>query len=213
MSPPYKKPPVTLLDALTLFSVVLILAAIPSTSVALVVMRSANAGLTNGLAVSAGIVCGDLVFIFLAMLGLSAVAEGSAFLLIKYLGGAYLIYFGFTLLSRRSQAVVPAIRTNLMSDLISDFMLGLLLTLGDIKAIFFYLALLPLFLDMSNLTPGDVVLVAIISSLAVGSAKVTYAFSASKLIQSPAGSRYAHGARQVAGGLMVVAGVYLIIRE
>ncbi|WP_456449272.1 LysE family transporter [Thiolapillus sp.] len=52
-----------------------VLAGIPSTSVSLVVTRSATLGIRNGMAVSAGIVLGDLAFIALAISGLSVVAE------------------------------------------------------------------------------------------------------------------------------------------
>ena len=50
------------------------LAAIPSTSVALVLTRSATLGLANGIAVATGIVIGDLIFVLLALLGLYFVA-------------------------------------------------------------------------------------------------------------------------------------------
>ena len=57
-----------LLDSISLFLIMIALAAVPSTSVALVVTRSATLGISNGVAVSLGIVLGDLVFIFLAIL-------------------------------------------------------------------------------------------------------------------------------------------------
>jgi threonine/homoserine/homoserine lactone efflux protein len=44
-------------------------------------------------------VVGDFVFILLAVYGLSAIAEtmGNQFVLVKYLGGAYLIWLGVSL--------------------------------------------------------------------------------------------------------------------
>ena len=55
-----------LFDTLTLFVIMITLAAIPSTSVALVVVRSATMNLANGIAASIGIVLGDLFFVVLA---------------------------------------------------------------------------------------------------------------------------------------------------
>lgn len=83
----------TWLGAVTLFLIMLTLAALPSASVALVVTRSATAGFANGVAVALGIVVGDLLFVALAILGLSLLAEtmGAFFAILKYLGGAYLI--------------------------------------------------------------------------------------------------------------------------
>jgi threonine/homoserine/homoserine lactone efflux protein len=77
----------SILDSISLFLIMATLAVIPSTSVALVVTRSATLGISNGVAVALGIVLGDLVFIFLAILGLSAVAEatGAFFVVIKYI--------------------------------------------------------------------------------------------------------------------------------
>lgn len=65
----------SIIESLTLLGIMVALAAMPSASVALVVTRSATLGVANGLAVSAGIVLGDLVFITFAIFGLSVVAE------------------------------------------------------------------------------------------------------------------------------------------
>ena len=70
---------------------------------ALVVARSSTAGFANGSAVAAGIVVGDLVFVCLAVSGMTALAEvmGSSFLVLRYLAGAYLIWFGIGLMRSR----------------------------------------------------------------------------------------------------------------
>ena len=76
----------SIIETISLFGIMAALAAMPSTSVALVVTRSATLGVGNGIAVAMGIVLGDLVFIMLAILGLSVVAEamGNLFVVIKY---------------------------------------------------------------------------------------------------------------------------------
>ncbi len=80
-----------IIDLISLFIIMAALAIIPSTSVALVVTRSATAGFANGVAVVTGIVLGDLVFVMLAIFGLSVIAENMAdvFIIIKYIGGAH----------------------------------------------------------------------------------------------------------------------------
>lgn len=69
-----------------LFAAMLTLAIIPTTSVALVVARSSSAGFLNGVAVTAGIIIGDLIFVLLAVLGMAALADvvGSFFLILRY---------------------------------------------------------------------------------------------------------------------------------
>jgi len=65
----------TAYDLLGLFLVMSALAAIPSASVALVVVRSATVNVRNGIATAVGVVAGDLIFIAMAMMGLVALSE------------------------------------------------------------------------------------------------------------------------------------------
>jgi len=62
-------------EAISLFVIMITLAVIPSSSVLLVVTRSLAHGIPNGISVSIGIVLGDIIFILLAILGLSVIAE------------------------------------------------------------------------------------------------------------------------------------------
>ena len=95
-------------EVISLFIIMVTLAVIPSTSVALVVTRSVTHGISNGVAASLGIVLGDLSFILLVILGLSVVAEtmGWLFLIIKYIGASYLIWLGYTLLTSKSKTTI-----------------------------------------------------------------------------------------------------------
>ena len=60
---------------LLLIPVMMVLAALPSTSVALVVVRSARLGVAHGLWVAAGIVMADLLFAALALWGIGIYFE------------------------------------------------------------------------------------------------------------------------------------------
>lgn len=50
----------SIIEIITLFGMMIALAALPSASVALVVTRSATFGVASGVAVTAGIILGDL---------------------------------------------------------------------------------------------------------------------------------------------------------
>ncbi|MEQ8937458.1 MAG: LysE family translocator, partial [Gammaproteobacteria bacterium] len=173
----------TIIETITLFAIMLALAAIPSASVALVVTRSATLGVTNGIAVSAGIVLGDLVFILLALAGLSVMAQamGSLFMIIKYLGAAYLLWLGYTLLTAKSTIEIPAQNPTGKRNLLASFLAGFMLTLGDIKAIVFYVSLFPVFIDLSSLQIADILIIVAVTVVSVGSVKLIYAFSALKV--------------------------------
>lgn len=204
----------TIIETITLFTIMLALAAIPSASVALVVTRSATLGVTNGIAVSAGIVLGDLVFILLALAGLSVMAQamGSLFMIIKYLGAAYLLWLGYTLLTAKSTIEIPAQNSTGKRSLLASFLAGFMLTLGDIKAIVFYVSLFPVFIDLSSLQIADILIIVAVMVVSVGSVKLIYAFSALKVASLARRYKLDNAARKTAGGLMVGTGSYLIIK-
>ena len=202
----------TLLEAMSLFGIMLVLAAFPSASVALVVSRSATAGLAHGFAVSAGIVLGDLVFVLLAIVGLAAVAEamGSVFVVIRYLGGCYLIWLGYSLF-RANGGVSRLADDKTSANLFTSFIAGLLLTLGDIKAILFYASLLPFYLDLSTLHPGEILTVVLITIIAVGGVKVVYALLAMKIASVANNHRCLGPVSKAGGAALIGTGSYVIL--
>jgi len=203
----------SLFEVLALFAAMATLALVPSASVALVVARSSSAGFSNGSAVAAGIVAGDLVFVFLAFLGMAALAEvvGSFFLIIRYLAGAYLIWFGISLMrSDVSLSMKDSARSAL--KLSASFFSGLLLTLGDIKAIFFYASLFPAFVDLAAVNALDMAIIAVITVVAVGGVKLGYAYLAGFAASFAINRRAERAVRVTAGSLMVGAGSYLIAK-
>jgi len=203
-----------LVEAFALFGVMLLLAAMPSTSVMLVVARSATAGVANGLAAVLGIVLGDLVYVALALLGLAAVAEllGSLFMLVRYMGALYLLWLGFRLLrsGKDSRSAPHASATS--GGLLASLLTGFFLTLGDVKAILFYASLFPLFIDASRLSGADIGIILAITCLSVGGVKGCYVFAANCIASMSANTRLQGITRKLAGGLMLGAGGYLLFK-
>lgn len=89
----------------TLFGAMAVLAAIPSVSVLAVSSRAATFGFMHGVFTTVGIVSGDIIFILIAIGGLSLVAAklGLLFILIKYVGAGYLIFLGISLCRAKPQ--------------------------------------------------------------------------------------------------------------
>lgn len=202
-------------ESITLFGIMVVLAAIPSTSVALVVARSALLGVSNGLAVAVGIVLADLILVSLAILGLSIVTSmmGNLFMILKIMGGLYLLWFGFSLLSRKGKFKKGIYETSSKQSLVASFMAGFFLTFGDIKAIFFYASLLPIFVDLSAIQESEIVVIGLITIFSVGSVKVAYAIFAHKAATYAAIVNSDAIPRKAAGGLMMSAGGYLIFKN
>lgn len=76
-----------------------ILAITPGPGVFAVLSAALGRGLPTALALTAGIICGDMIFLLLAMAGLTVLAEsmGELFLLVRLGGAAYLIWLGIGL--------------------------------------------------------------------------------------------------------------------
>ncbi len=203
----------SLVAILTLFTIMTVLAALPSCSVALVVTRSATLGVRNGAAAAAGIVMGDLTFVTLAVLGMSALAEtmGAFFSIVRYLGAAYLIGLGFSLIRARASTVVP-VKNLGRATMLTSFASGLLLTIGDVKAILFYASLFPTVVNMASLTALDIVVIFGVTALAVGSVKLIYALAARSIISKLHNRRTQRHAKTLAGSLMIGTGSYIILK-
>lgn len=201
-------------EAISLFLIMLALALIPGSSVVLVVTRSVTHGVSNGISVSLGIVLGDLIFILFAILGLSVIAEtmGWLFLTIKYIGAIYLIWLGYNLLGSKSTTTISIGKTNQKGSLAASFLAGLFLTLGDIKAIFFYVSLFPVFVNPEALGLADLAIIMIVTTVAVGGVKIFYALFANRVASMSRGYKLESKVKKAAAGFMVGTGCYLIVK-
>lgn len=202
----------TLTIAMTLAAVMAALAAIPSSSVALVVMRSASLGLRSGIAAALGIALGDLVFVALAVAGMTVLSEvmGSLFGALRYIGAAYLVWCGIGLI--RSGSSAASRMPHRWGGLGTSFATGLLLTFGDVKAILFYAALFPTLVDIPSLDMRDLVIIGAITLATVGGVKIAYAMAARAIAQRVATLPLAAPARIASGSLMIGIGGYLFVK-
>ncbi|AFZ35301.1 Lysine exporter protein (LYSE/YGGA) [Stanieria cyanosphaera PCC 7437] len=201
----------TFSSIVALFGAMIVLASIPSVSVLAVSTRSATSGFIHGVFTTIGIVLGDIFFIIIAIWGLSFLAEtmGSLFVFIKYLGGIYLIFLGIRLC--RSKVKDFQTQEVVKSSLMSSFLTGLLITLGDQKATLFYLGFFPAFLDLSQVSYFDTGIIIGITIVAVGGVKLGYAFMAdrARLLIS---SKTRKIMNLVAGSVMIAVGLFLITK-
>lgn len=195
-----------------LFGTMLVLALTPGVSVMTVSARSAAYGFPHGVSASLGIVIGDIIFIVIVLYGLSFLADslGGQFALIRYLGGMYLIALGIALW--RSRPPVAGRDAGTGSSLLSSFLAGLLVTLGDQKAILFYLGLFPAFVNLKAVTMTDAAIIIAITFVAVGGAKLAYAYAADRaglLIGRP---RIYKVVNCFAGVVLIGIGMLLLLR-
>lgn len=201
----------TFSSILALLGVMIVLAAVPGASVMAVVSRSLASGFSHGLVTVAGIVVADLVFILIAVIGLTVIAEamGDLFVLVKYMAAAYLIWFGVGLW--RSKSETEQIEGIKEPSWWSNFLCGLFITLGDQKAIIFYLGLFPAFVDLSSVSMAEIGIIMLVATLAVGGVKLIYAYLADRARLIFNNSRAKKAINITAGSLMMVTGIYLVV--
>lgn len=141
-------------SALLIFAGALLVAAgSPGPSVAALVARVITHGWRDVLPFAAAMWLGEALWLTLAVYGLAALAETlhGAFLVVKYLGIAYLLYLAWRMW--RAPAAIrpesPAPRSGSGGRM---FLAGLAVTLGNPKIMVFYLALLPTIIDLAGIT-------------------------------------------------------------
>ena len=195
----------------TLFISMIVLAAIPGPGVFVVVARTLSAGFKGGLMCSAGIVCGDYIFIVLALAGVSVLAESyyELFLALRYVGAGYLIYLGLSLVfvSRTSEKkdVYPSKSANFLS--------GLLTTLSNPKAILFYLSFFPAFVSPTALSLIDLLSIYAVATISVGGVMIIYVCLCYKGKSYAKNSKVAKGIKYTSGLTLVGSGVLVATRS
>jgi threonine/homoserine/homoserine lactone efflux protein len=137
--------------------------AIPGPGITALVARALGSGFMASFWMSIGIVLGDLTYLIAVLLGLAVLAQtfGTAFLIIKWLGVAYLTWLAWKLwtagiightLEAAQKQESPA----------ASILAGWTLTLGNPKTMIFYLAITPTIIDLQTVTLlDDAILVAI----------------------------------------------------
>lgn len=102
---------------------------------------------------------GDLSFVSLAIFGMAALADalGDLFLGIRLLAGGYLIWQGVQLI--RQSSIAKQAASHRARNFACSFFAGLTLTPADIKALFFYASLSPLFVDLVCIDSLDIALI------------------------------------------------------
>ncbi|NQZ89572.1 MAG: LysE family translocator [Colwellia sp.] len=189
-----------------------VLAIVPGPAVFAIIARSFSSGKLQAFYMTVGIVLGDYIFIVLALFGLSALAElmGSAFFIIKYLSAIYLIWLGVKLLRTSTDSI--DIEASKNSSLIANFLTGLFITLGNPKAIIFYIGFFPAFINVSEVTFYDTGLIMLAATLAFGSVNMCYSFLAVKARDTFKSPKASTVINKTAGTIMVSTGILVAVK-
>ncbi len=178
-----------------------------------VVARGLGSGFSHAFSMSLGMVLGDLVFLLMAIFGLNAIAHmmGDIFIIVKYIGGLYLIYLGIKIF--KSKPSQKAIKSSKSISLSRDFISGFLICISNPKVILFYLGFLPTFVNLETLTSGDIVLVSSLVIIILTVVLGGYSFFAARAREAIKKPRTQTIMNRFAGSIMVGAGTALIMKQ
>ena len=183
----------------------------PGPAVLFVVSTALARGPRAGLGGALGIVACNTFYFLLSALGVAAVilASNRLFTALKWLGAAYLVWLGLRMLFAR--ASLPARSEQPQSGAaLSALVRGFAVQASNPKALAFFVALLPQFIDAHASVPEQVAILAITSVAIEYVVQAGYVWVATRASAWGALGSTAWLSR-VAGGLLVAAGARLAI--
>lgn len=200
-----------LLPSLAFFAAATLLAITPGPGIAYVVARTAAGGRTEGLASCAGTGLGGMIHVAAAALGLSVLLAQSAtaFSVVKYIGAAYLVYLGLSLLLSKS---VPSNAPANPTGVQRAFFEGILVEGLNVKTALFFLAFLPQFLVGGNSVALQLVVMGTVCVALNTLVDVVAVLAASRLLRSESSNRQRVGLLNKASGVTLVGlGLYVAV--
>jgi len=190
----------------------LVLCLTPGPAVLLVLATALRRGPGASAASTLGILAANTIYFALSATGLGAVLLASyrIFFLVKWAGAAYLIYLGVrALVSKADTLDKTEAAAGAGRSFQRLFMDGLLLQLSNPKAIVFFAALLPQFIDPKGDLLLQVAVFGITSVVIESVVLLCYGLAAGRAIAAARQPRYARWTNRVSGILLIGAGTGL----
>ncbi|MCL7999593.1 LysE family translocator [Brucella sp. 21LCYQ03] len=203
------------LTSLVVFAGILVVAAgTPGPNVGALVARVISRGHKGVFPFMFGLWLGDAIWLSLAVWGLSAIANSfhTVFLVLKYLGVAYLIYLAWKMWIAPVETTADESAIPSYGEARKLFFSALAITLGNPKIMVFYIAILPTVIDITHVSVVgwlELLLVMFAVLAAVDSAWVVLAAQARRFLRSPRAMRIAN---RTSAGMMAGAAVAIATR-
>jgi len=181
---------------------ILVFLLIPGPGNLALITSTTKGGVRGGMAAILGLIVGDQVLLWLAVAGVATLLTSypAAFHAVQWLGAAYLAWLGFRmLLGKPGAAQILNIRAGQYARQ------TLLITLLNPKAIVFYMAFFPLFVDPTR-HQG----LATFGVMAVTIAALTFAYGLTMVLLTYFLAARMRANPAISGALQKLAGVFLI---
>jgi threonine/homoserine/homoserine lactone efflux protein len=182
--------------------------AVPGPGVIAIVARALGSGFKSVVPGTLGILVGDLCLMTLSAFGLALVAQamGQLFLAVKIAGGLYLFYLAYKYWTAKvgdEGEIVPQSAKR-------GFLAYLGLTLGNPKAIAFFVALLPVAVNPRELNLAGYLQLCCATFVLIPAITLGYAALASQLSRFVASTKARRRINKGAGAVMAGAGCHII---
>jgi homoserine/homoserine lactone efflux protein len=180
----------------------------PGPAVLFVISYGLSRGGRASLWANAGILAGNAFYFALSALGLGAVilASHEVFTVIKYSGAVYLVYLGV----RTIRGAGLALRADDVSGATADgwqtLTRGFALQAANPKALIFFVALLPQFIDANHPIAPQVLILGVTSVIIEFFVLAGYGALAARAASMAREPRFVAVTNRVSGGMLVVAG-------
>ncbi len=185
-----------------------VLCLIPGPAVLYVVSVALGRGVRPGIGASLGILAGNSLYFALSATGVAAVivASSGLFNALKLAGAAYLVWLGVRmLLAHRDETAATVV---VATTARKTFLRGFLVQTANPKALVFFIALLPQFIDPRASVGWQILVLGVSSVLIEFLVLGAYALAAVRARQI-AGTHLGGPLERIGGGLLVVAGARL----
>lgn len=141
----------TLLDFASLFLIAFVFVITPGPGTLAVFAKSMSQGFMPAFYLSLGMVLGDLMYLSVVLFSLDLFAEVITPLMdyVRILGGLYLVYLGYGAWNAHKVKLSSKARHKSNAK---EFLTGLLISLTNPKVMIFYIAILPAFIDLSQVS-------------------------------------------------------------
>jgi len=172
--------------------------------------RAVSGGFNAAWPLAVGVAIGDAVWPILAILGVSWVVNEIAgiMIILRYVAAAVFLTMGAVLMLKADVALSGDKRLT-RPGMWAGFIAGVLVILGNPKAILFYMGVLPGFFDLTEVGAWDVLAIVVVSILTplLGNLAVAgFVNHARDLLQTPEAVRRIN---RISGGLLIAVGIVI----
>lgn len=204
------------LDSLMIFMVTTVVVVLsPGPAVIAVTTEAASNGFHRAVWVILGIAVANVIFFILSATGIAALLLSShfIFLVVKWVGVTYLLYLGIKVMFSPSASLALSGQKRKNAHGHKMFLRGFVLEIANPKALLYFSALLPQFIDTKSAIVPQMVAFCLITFILDLACYSLYAYAGSRTRVLSASPTAIKVVNRISGGMLMVVGVRMATLE